>query len=317
MSEPTFPPLAHPTIDRDAVARSDTGFAAAFDADPTARVVALHRGKALFEGRVEGSAPRLELRHPSELPAPLLRCYLGRDAEARYELRVFDDAAARGIEAEAARWQDLRRAAAQLDGRDVALFTEALAIANWHEGHGHCPRCGATTEPAQAGWARRCTRDGNLLFPRTDAAVIVLVTDDRDRVLLGSNALWEQHRFSLLAGFVEPGESLEAAVIRELGEETGLPVDRVAYVGSQPWPFPASLMLGFTARLASGVDAQTATPDGEEILELRWFTRDELVGALADIALPGETSIARWLLERWFGGPIGSPEHEVLPWTTS
>ncbi|MDQ0892810.1 NAD(+) diphosphatase [Agromyces ramosus] len=317
MSEPTFPPLTRPAIDRDAKARSDAGFEAAFDADPAARVVALHRGTALLEERVDGSAPRLELRHPSELPAPLLRCYLGRDTEARYELWLFDEAAAHGIEPEAARWEGLRHAAAALDGRDAALFTAALAIANWHEGHGHCPRCGATTEPTQAGWARRCTREGNLLFPRTDPAVIVLVTDDRDRVLLGSNALWEQHRFSLLAGFVEPGESLEAAVVRELGEETGLPVDHVEYVGSQPWPFPASLMLGFTARLESGIEAATATPDGEEILELRWFTRDELVGALADITLPGETSIARWLLERWFGGPIGAPEHQVLPWTTS
>lgn len=317
MSEPTFPPLARPAIDRDAVARSDAGFEAAFDADPAARVVALHLGKALVEERVDGSSPQLELRHPSDLPAPLLRCYLGRDTEARYELRVFDEAAAHGIEPEAARWEGLRLAATGLDGRDAALFTEALAIANWHEGHGHCPRCGATTEPTQAGWARRCTREGNLLFPRTDPAVIVLVTDDLDRVLLGSNALWEQHRFSLLAGFVEPGESLEAAVVRELGEETGLPVDRVEYVGSQPWPFPASLMLGFTARLASGIEAATATPDGEEILELRWFTRDELVGALGDIALPGETSIARWLLERWFGGPIGTSERQVLPWTTS
>ena len=136
-------------------------------------------------------------------------------------------------------------------------------------------------------------------------------------MLLGSNALWEQHRFSLLAGFVEPGESLEAAVIREIGEEAGLPVDRVEYVASQPWPFPASLMLGFTARLAPGVDADGAMADGEEILELRWFSRDELVAALGDIGLPGETSIARWLLERWFGGPIVPAGVEALPWTTS
>jgi NAD+ diphosphatase len=315
--EPTFPPLVRTTIDRDAVSRGVPTFEAEFDADPAARVVALHLGRALLAERVEGSAPKLELRHPSELPAPLLRCYLGRDDDARYELRVFDDEAARRIEPEEARWSGLRHAAPVLGDRDASLFTEALALANWHDGHRHCPRCGAETEPTQAGWVRRCTREGKLLFPRTDPAVIMLVTDDRDRVLLGSNALWEQHRFSLLAGFVEPGESLEAAVIREIGEEAGLPVDRVEYVASQPWPFPASLMLGFTARLAPGVDADGAMADGEEILELRWFSRDELVAAVADIGLPGETSIARWLLERWFGGPIVPAGVEALPWTTS
>jgi NAD+ diphosphatase len=165
----------------------------------------------------------------------------------------------------------------------------------------------------QAGWARRCDREGNLLFPRTDPAVIVLVTDDDDRVLLGSNALWEQHRFSLLAGFVEPGESLEAAVAREVGEEAGVRVDRVAYGGSQPWPLPASLMLGFTARVADGAAPSSAAPDGVEILQLRWFSRAELAEAAGEIALPGGTSIASWLLERWYGGPIPVSQ----PWTTS
>jgi NAD+ diphosphatase len=315
--ESTFPPLAGPTIDRDAVTRSDPELEASLDADPEARVVSLHLGRALMAEQIDGSAPRLELRHPSGLPSPLLRCYLGREDGTRFELRVFDEAAAQDIEPEAARWQGLRDAAPVLGRRDASLFTEALALATWHDGHGHCPRCGAPTESVQAGWARRCTREANLLFPRTDPAVIMLVTDDLDRVLLGSNALWEQHRFSLLAGFVEPGEALEAAVVRELGEEAGLVVDRVEYVASQPWPFPSSLMLGFTARLAAGVDAAAAMPDGEEILELRWFSRDELVAALPDIAVPGETSIARWLLERWFGGPITSPERATLPWTTS
>ncbi|MFD4420848.1 NAD(+) diphosphatase [Agromyces sp. NPDC058484] len=332
MREPTVPPLARAAIDRDGDARGLEHFAERFDADPASRVVALHRGRVLLAEQVEGSSPTLDLRHPSELPVPQLRAYLGRTlggddldgggdgddvggwvpglpSGTPVELRVFEADAAASIEPEAGRWAGLRSAVPLLDDRDAGLVTEAIALANWHDANPFCPRCGSATSIEQAGWARRCEREGNLLFPRTDPAVIVLVTDDDDRVLLGSNALWEQHRFSLLAGFVEPGESLEGAVIREIGEETGIRVDRVVYSGSQPWPLPASLMLGFTARVAPDA-AAAARPDGVEILELRWFTRAELTEATAEIALPGETSIARWMLERWYGGPIA----ERTPW---
>ena len=328
MRETTAPPLARASLDRDGAARALDDFADTFDSDPAARVVALHRGRVLLEKQVEGSTPALDFRHPSELPAPHLRCYLGRtvaDAAAHgggsgalstgtpVEVRVFDADAAALIEPEQARWAGLRAAAPVFGDRDAGLFTEALALANWHEANPFCPRCGSTTTVVQAGWARRCDREETLLFPRTDPAVIVLVTDDDDRVLLGSNALWEPDRFSLLAGFVEPGESLEAAVIREVGEEAGVPVDRVAYAGSQPWPLPASLMIGFNARVAVDVAAATARADGVEILELRWFTREELTSATAEIILPGETSIARWMLERWYGGPIT----ERRPWNAT
>ena len=319
MREPTSPPLARAAIDRDGEARGADDFAARFDANPAARVIALHRGRVLLAERVDGSAPTIEYLRPPDLPASDLRCYLGRTlpddlpAGMPIEVRVFDDEAAARIEPEEARWAGLRAAAPVLDDRDAALFTEALAHANWHEAAPFCPRCGSTTTVVQAGWARRCDREGNLLFPRTDPAVIVLVTDDDDRVLLGSNALWEQYRFSLLAGFVEPGESLEAAVVREVGEEAGVHVDRVAYRGSQPWPLPASLMLGFTARVADGAAPSSAAPDGVEILQLRWFSRAELAEAAGEIALPGGTSIASWLLERWYGGPIPVSQ----PWTTS
>jgi NAD+ diphosphatase len=287
-------------------------------------VLALHAGRLLTSLRVDGSAPGLDLRHPSELPEPVLRCYLGRTttavlgsgaaAGAPIELRVFDEASASLIEPEAARWAGLRDLAPVLDDRDAGLATEALALANWHERHPRCPRCGAETVPVQSGWSRRCVVDDSLHFPRTDPAVIVLVTDDDDRVLLGSNAMWEQRRFSLLAGFVEPGESLEAAVVREIGEEAGIAVDRVEYAASQPWPFPASIMLGFTARLAAGADPAGAVPDGEEILQLRWLSRADLVAAEGEVVLPGPSSIARWLLERWFGGPL---EGHTGPWTSS
>ena len=154
-----------------------------------------------------------------------------------------------------------------------------------------------------AGWVRRDEASGHEFFPRTDAAIIVGITDADDRLLLGRNAMWESNRYSLLAGFVEPGESLENAVKREVFEESGLRVVDPVYLGSQPWPFPASLMLGFTARLDTTVEALLA-PDGNEILELRWFGRDELAASLDEIMLPGYTSIARAIIEEWFGGPI-------------
>lgn len=334
MPEPVVPPLARAAIDRDGAARSDEGFAAAFDADPASRVLVLHEGRVLLAERVDGAAPAIEFLPPGDVPAPVLRAYLGRtltgalaeseqaaDAAGgaplapgtRIEVRVLDETAARAIEPDATRWIGLRAAAPMLGDRDAGLLTQAVALTNWHSRHTHCPRCGAPTEVVQAGWASRCVADGSLHFPRTDPAVIVIVTDDEERVLLGSNALWEQHRFSVLAGFVEPGESLEAAVVREIGEEAGLPVDRVDYLGSQPWPFPASLMCAFTARVASGSLASAARPDGEEIVELRWFSREELTAALGQVALPGETSVARWMLERWYGGPLASS----MPWSTS
>ena len=141
------------------------------------------------------------------------------------------------------------------------------------------------------------------MFPRTDAAVIALVTDQHDRIVLGSNALWEARRYSLLAGFVEPGESLEAAVIREVFEESGLVVTNPVYVGSQPWPFPASLMVGFRADIDE-TSMANIRPDGTEIIDLRWFSREELLASLDDVLLPGRPSIARAMIEDWLGDEL-------------
>ncbi len=324
MRESTTPPLARAALDRDGEARGRADFRVTFDGDTASRVILVQRGRVLLAEPAEGSAPELQFLRPTDLPAGTsdeLRCYLGRTLAAPeaagdaadglpagtpIEVRLLDEETALRV-APDARWVGLRAAVPLLGDRDAGLFTEALGIANWLETSAFCPRCGSPATIEQAGWARRCDREDVLLFPRTDPAVIVLVTDDDDRILLGSNALWEQHRFSLLAGFVEPGESLEAAVVREVGEEAGIAVDRVEYAGSQPWPFPASLMLGFTARVAGGSVAETATPDGVEILELRWFSRADLVSAMPEVSLPGDISIARWLLERWYGGPIPEP----------
>ncbi|WP_353827277.1 NAD(+) diphosphatase [Agromyces sp. SYSU T0242] len=323
---PAGPPLAREHLDRDAASRDRPERADEFDRDPRARVLAVHDGRVLV-----GERAALDLRHPSGVPAPQVRCYLGRTLDDAHpagggagrgsehglaagspiEAWLFDDDAAAAL-GDGRRWAGLREVAASLDDRDVGLAIEAVALANWHVTHAFCPGCGGPTEVVTSGWARRCLREDRLRFPRTDPAVIVLVTDDDDRVLLGSNAMWQQDRFSVLAGFVEPGESLEAAVVREIAEEAGLAVDRVEYLGSQPWPFPASLMCAFRARVAEGADP-VAVPDGEEILELRWFDREGMRDALGRVALPGETSIARWLLELWYGAPLDSS----LPWSTS
>jgi NAD+ diphosphatase len=177
-----------------------------------------------------------------------------------------------------------------------------VSLYNWHRTHQHCPRCGAPTRVEDAGHTRRCENDGSEHYPRTDPAVIMLVVDDDDRLLLGRQVTWPEGRFSTLAGFVEPGESLEAAVRREVHEEAGITVDEVTYLGSQPWPFPSSLMLGFTAHAR---DTAVERRDGE-IAETRWYTRERVVTDIESGALlvSPSISISRRLIEHWYGGPL-------------
>jgi NAD+ diphosphatase len=184
----------------------------------------------------------------------------------------------------------------------------AVGLANWHATHRHCPRCGAPTVVEQAGFVRRCPADGSEHSPRTDPAIIVLVTDaSGDLALLGSSGRWGPGRFSTLAGFVEPGEAAEGAVVREVLEESGVAIGEVTYLGSQPWPFPSSLMLGFTAR-ALDPDA-VPQGDGVEIVEARWFSRAQVLAGIADgsLGLPPAVSIARRLIEHWFGAELPEP----------
>ncbi|GAA3696824.1 hypothetical protein GCM10022377_07160 [Zhihengliuella alba] len=202
-------------------------------------------------------------------------------------------------------WAGLRGLAAELGPAENELVLAATAIINWHRTHTHCPRCGTPTSVTQSGWVRECPADGTQHFPRTDPAVIVAVTDAEDRLLLGANAAWGGRRYSTLAGFVEPGETLEAAVVREIQEEAGIRLHSVRYAGSQSWPLPASLMLAFTA----STDDVEPTPDGEEIVDLRWFTRQELGAAVEseEIGVPTRASVARSLVELWYGGPLPEP----------
>lgn len=302
-------PLARAALDRDHLGRAG-GIDALLD-DARTRAIVLHEGRALL-----ATPTRLAILPPTIVPQAALAVYLGRTLADAPDLPAGTPIVALAVDAPEgfdelddmpegpARWGDLRRIGARLDERDAGLFTQALAILNWHTVSRFSPRAGGETVPAQSGWVRR-DETGQDYFPRTDAAVIVGVVDDDDRLLLGSNAAWDANRFSLLAGFVEPGESLEAAAIREVYEESGVRIVDPEYLGSQPWPFPASLMVGFLAHVAEGADT-AVRPDGEEIVDLRWFTRDELAAAVAarEVLLPGPTSIARAIVEHWFGDEI-------------
>jgi NAD+ diphosphatase len=196
----------------------------------------------------------------------------------------------------------LRDIGQQLPPRDSGLFTHAVAVLTWHRSHTHCPKCGATTEPAQAGAVRVCTNDGSEHFPRVDPAMIVLVcSPDGSQAVLGRGTNWPHPFFSCLAGFVEPGESAEQSVIREVAEEVGIAVRDVRYSASQPWPFPSSLMLGFTAI----ADVGELFPQPSELAAAAWFTREEVVSGLAtrELGLPTEVSIARGLIDDWLHNP--------------
>jgi NAD+ diphosphatase len=192
-----------------------------------------------------------------------------------------------------ARPAGLRDVGAFLSDRDAGLLVTMVSLANWHATHQRCPRCGEPTEPRQGGWVRRCDADGSEHFPRTDPAIIVLIHDGGDRCLLGRQPTWPPGRYSTLAGFVEPGESLEQAVAREVREESGVVVEDIVYRGSQPWPFPSSLMLGFEARATGG---ELGVGD-DELEDVQWFTRDDLRAGRP--MLPPSASIAHWLITHW------------------
>ncbi|WP_027942249.1 NAD(+) diphosphatase [Amycolatopsis taiwanensis] len=209
-------------------------------------------------------------------------------------------------------WVDLRAYGDQLDDRSAGLFTTAQALRNWHRQARYCARCGGRTERLQFGWATRCQSCGREEYPRTDPAIICLVHDDiglnGEHVLLARQPVWPPGRYSVLAGFVEAGESLENCVTREIREEAGAEVWDVRYLGSQPWPFPRSIMLGFAARADA---SRPLTPADGEIEDARWVPRADVRAAFegageavpltggGTMILPGTSSIARVMLEAW------------------
>jgi NAD+ diphosphatase len=303
MNQPLHLPLAQSAIDRDYLLRELPDLYEILWQNQHTRILPIFRGRVLLNGQA------LKLIQPTDLREPKLLAYLGKSTEPSSTeptdtplvLAVLDEQEAMLLEPDEANWHVLRRSGLGLSNRDAGMYAQALALANWHETHLFCSRCGGATEVIKGGWARRCLNDGKEIYPRTDPAVIVSVIDDQDRILLGSQGVWEENRWSVLAGYVEPGESLNATVEREMFEEAGVRVTDIEYLGSQGWPFPYSLMLAFTARVRG---EQKHEADGIEIAKLRWFSREEIAAEKDAILFPGKLTIARAIIEHWYGAPI-------------
>lgn len=208
-------------------------------------------------------------------------------------------------------FRTLREIGGNLDADELALAMHAVGLANWHATHTHCARCGALTASALGGSVRVCPEDSTQHHPRTDPAVIVLVKDKDDRILLGHQPIWPDKRFSTFAGFVETGESFEECVSRELFEEAGVYASDINYLTSQPWPFPASIMIAFEAITHRPEEAR---PDGTEITEVAWFSRDEMKKAVAtqELLLPPKISVARRMIEAWYVGHDGFNREDLF-----
>lgn len=293
-------------VDRCAHERDDAGLLGRLLADRSTRVVPVHRGSFRVDDAPADAGAVLASRAPEPEDANRLAVFLGRDREDGGRACV-------GVvltEVDQARqgpgWSGLRSIAVALAPAEAALAATIAALANWHATHTHCPRCGAATTPAKGGWVRRCVEDDSEHFPRTDPAIIVAVQDQRGRLLLARGAGFTSAGMSVLAGFVEPGETLTQAVVREVAEEVGLAVTDVEYLADQPWPFPSGLMVGFRARATS----TTLRLQPEEIVSARWFTREEFARAVTDrsVEISGRLSIARRLIEHWWGGPLDLPD---------
>ncbi len=292
-------PSAGNPLNRLSVKRGDAAFLAARLADPATRLLPLSHHRPLMTGI---DAPRLRFLSPSETGpiSAAAAIFLGMSGDVAYF--AFDTAfLGEGGEARLialGRFADVRAAAPLMAADELAVAFQAKAMTEWHESACFCGRCGAVTRPGAGGSKRDCPACGAELFPRLDPAVIMLVTDG-ERALLARNVKWPPDFFSTLAGFVEPGETFEAAVRREVAEEVGVRVGAVRYFASQPWPFPAALMVGFIAACAG----EAPHVDGGEIAEARWFARSE-ARALLDGKMPGRrgpspAAIAWHLIDAW------------------
>ncbi|GAB3160855.1 NAD(+) diphosphatase [Myceligenerans halotolerans] len=310
-------PLAYVAHDRAAHRRAKPGLLDELLARPETRVLLVSSGRVATAGRIPAllsAGEAVVVGHTGTALPSAEHYFLGESDDVAYVACALTATAADDFRLPDGLAWTTPRDLADADTTSLAspaamlaigLAVEAAGLANWHVDAMYCPRCGGPTEIGEAGWIRRCPSEDLLHYPRTDPAVIMAIVDHDDRILLGRDRSWPPDRMSVLAGFVEPGESAEHAVVREAMEEAGVVVGQVDYRTSQPWPMPRSFMLGFRAR----AETTELRPDGDEVTDLRWFTRAELAGALADgdIRFSGHALIHRALIEEWYGGPIDDP----------
>ncbi len=299
------------TLDRAAHLRGDPQALAAMLADPAARVLAIWRGKPLIELDDEGGVKQAHWTSPTAQ-------HLSKARSSDWTLLGLDDGAARlavdisdlppdGESApqlvEGAKFIDLRSVMAELGPEDAAAAATAKGLWEWHRNHRFCAKCGEPSAVEEAGWRRGCTSCDAKHFPRTDPVVIMLVVHG-DKLLLGHQEEWTDRMYSLLAGFMEPGETMEAAVRREVAEEAGVRIGRVRYLACQPWPFPSTLMIGCMAEALN----EDLTIDPTELADAFWASRAEVEQALRGEAERFDASrhgaIARRLMEAWVAGEI-------------
>ena len=294
--------FTRPGLDRAAHLRTDESFRAQLFNDET-RVMWVHQGESPIDADsndhnlllISGSQAAVLIGEDQSRVS-----FLGLDPQgyAYIVIHALDRSEIPGEQL----WVGLRDAR-KLPDLHASAFVSAVGLDNWRKKHKRCTVCGEELVVTQSGWTLRCVAHEMDHFPRTDPAIIVLVRDSNDRALLGRQATWPEGQMSTIAGFVEPGESAEDAVRREVFEETGVVIGKsneaLTYCGSQPWPFPASLMLGYQA-LAQSTEINV---DEHEIAEARWFSRDDMRAACesGELRLPPSTSISRRLIERWFG----------------
>lgn len=319
--------MASGQFDRDAVRRNDANYLNSLKDSPnTSYILVTARGEvAIKSTHVYGQAPHggltppdlahmeaeqlLELSHAqvAQLPfSPQEPYYLGKYGEKSYlALRV--EAPSQQLEENCQYcFAPLRAVAGMLEPYQGELAAAAVALATWDKNTKFCERCGASLKLACAGWEKHCTACAHITYPRTDPAIIVAITDDAERLLLIHGATWQPGRYSVVAGFVEAGESLEAAVVREALEETGIKISQASYCSSQPWPFPRSLMFAFTAR-AGG--QQEPKADMQEVGHAFWVSREEFTQLVLEgkVIVPGRASSGHALVRAWYGRELPQP----------